>query len=737
MPGEVEALHQDILINATSLFRDPDGFAALQDEVFPELCRDRGCDDVVRIWAVGCSTGEEAYSLAIAFTEYLELAGAAIAFQVFGTDIDGAAIDRARAGFFPRAIAHDMLPERLERFFTEVDGGYRIGGSIREKCLFARHDALADPPFSRIDLVACRNMLSDLTPAAQKTLLSVLHYALREPGYLWLGSADAALGRSRLFVLQDSQHRNPLEAGHAERTGLVAQAARPGPRDRRAPRPAPRDGPDPARPVRARRRGREPGPGDPAVPRRHERLPRARRRQGAGRRAGARWAAGRRGARDRARVSAWSENALTHERLTLQSADGPREIDVVALPMQSGEPGDLLVLFEEQAHRVRADAQLRALALTRDPASGGEELPQLRAELAATRDRLQAVIEEQEIVNRELLSATEEVQSGNQELQSINSELAASKKALQASNEELASVNYELQQRNLDLAESNGDLTNLFASVQMPIVILDRDLRVRRYTPVAERVLELSAGDIGRRIGDVELEVQVPDLEALLLDALRSTRTQECEVRDRSGHSYLLRVRPYRTLPGEVQGVVLVFVDTEALKRNESVLRESESRFERIADSAPVLIWVNDLQGCRFVNRAYEEFAGISGKELSGFEWAQLVHPADREDYVNAYTQAFAQRATFEHKFRFRRADGEYRWMMSIAQPRFLGQGEFIGYVGCTYDITEMQRAQSAWQEIDRRKNEFLATLGHELRNPLAAVKNAAYLLARAKAMRT
>ena len=728
MPGEVEALHQDILINATSLFRDPDGFAALQDEVFPRLCRDRGRDDVVRIWAVGCSTGEEAYSLAIAFTEYLELAGAAIAFQVFGTDIDGAAIDRARAGFFPRAIAQDMSPERLQRFFTEVDGGYRIGRSIREKCLFARHDALADPPFSRIDLVACRNVLSDLARAAQKTLLSVLHYALRDPGYLWLGSTDAALGRSRLFVLQDSQHRihsklvtpsapvwSAAQLGLDRAIGVHLGQRRETDRILLA-RYAPA-GVVVKRDLEIRQfRGDTSAYLAPAVGKaRVDVLARD----------------GLQGAVVRAIERAWSENALTQERLTLQSADGPREIDVVALPMQSGEPGDLLVLFEEQAHRFRADAQLRALALTRDPAS--EELPQLRAELAATRDRLQAVIEEQEIVNEELLSATEEVQSGNQELQSINSELTASKKALQASNEELASVNYELQQRNLDLAESNGDLTNLFASVQMPIVILDRDLRVRRYTPVAERVLELSAGDIGRRIGDVELEVQVPDLEALLLDALRSTRTQECEVQDRSGHSYLLRVRPYRTLPGEVQGVVLVFVDTDALKRNESVLRESESRFERIADSAPVLIWVNDLQRCRFVNRAYQEFAGISGKELSGFEWAQLVHPADREDYVNAYTQAFAQRAAFEHKFRFRRADGEYRWMMSIAQPRFLGQGEFIGYVGCTYDITEMQRAQSAWQEIDRRKNEFLATLGHELRNPLAAVKNAAYLLARAK----
>src|SRR5262249_14398968 len=269
----------------------------------------------------------------------------------------------------------------------------------------------------------------------------------------------------------------------------------------------------------------------------------------------------------------------------------------------AGSDAAYLVLFEEPANRLEARARALAAEATAaaeklPPAgeAGAKETARLRQELEATREYLQSVIEQQEAANEELQSANEEIQSANEELQSINEELETSKEEIQSANEELATVNDELQNRNLELSQSNNDLTNLLGSVNLAIVMLGPDLRIRRFTPPAEKLLNLIHADVGRPLRDLKLGIDVPKLEAMIGEVIETVATRELEVQDRSGRWYSLRVRPYRTTDNKIDGAVLVLVDIDSLKRAEQSLRESEQRFEMLADSAPVLIWVKDLE---------------------------------------------------------------------------------------------------------------------------------------------
>ena len=289
-PAEVDALYQDILISVTSFFRDKESFEALKSKVFPRLLKDRSRHDPVRLWTLGCSTGQEAYSLAMVFAEAAEAAGSSVPLQLFATDLNPAGIEKARAGVYSKDIAQDVSPERLRRFFTEVDGSYRIGKSIRDACVFSRHNVLADPPFSRIDLISCRNLLIYLEPVLQQKIVPTLHYALKPAGCLWLGGSETIGTYRNLFEAEDAKHKIyskkpgsgpghghfPLQHGGALRSPFTPITARP---ERRR-GPAPGGGPRPLGQVRPARRARLRRPGHPAIPRRYRPVPGAVPRQG-------------------------------------------------------------------------------------------------------------------------------------------------------------------------------------------------------------------------------------------------------------------------------------------------------------------------------------------------------------------------------------------------------------------------------------------------------------------------
>jgi two-component system, chemotaxis family, CheB/CheR fusion protein len=751
--AEVDALYRDVLISVTSFFRNPEAYDALKAEIFPRLTEGRGRLDPVRIWALGCATGEEAYSLAMLYSEYCEESGRRVPLQVFATDLNGAGIEKARTGMYAKGIVQDVAPERLRRFFVEVDGHYRIAKPIRDMCVFARQDVLADPPFSRLDVIACRNMLIYLQPPLQQRLIPVLHYALRGEGVLWLGSSETIGAHRDLFELVDPRHKiYKKKGGKRDMDGaLLLPRWRPtASRDERpgeAPARLPVTG-DPHREADRLLLTRFAPPSVVVnddleiVQFRGDTSPFLTPAQGRASlnllkmvREGLLVAV--RGAAHRAlRERLPAKEAA----LRVKDHEGWREVDILVMPLKEG---GLLITFEEPSKHVAAraremDAQARASQKSADKAlasrgsdeTAEREVARLQQELSAMRDYLQAMTEQHQASQEELQAANEEVQSANEELQSINEELETSKEELQSSNEELATVNDELQNRNSELSRLNNDLSNLLAGVQMAVVMVDMDLRIRRFTGLAEKLLRLGAADLGRSIADLKLNMQVPELPSMVAEVIREVVSVEADVQDSTGRWYSLGVRPYRSADNRIEGAVLAFVDVDTHKRAELAIRESEARFELLAGSAPVPIWMSDPQGVRYVNPAFERFVGETEEMIRGTDIGRFLHPDDREGYTGAFTRAVAARSDFHARCRFRRTDNSYRWMQVVGSPRMLADGTFMGYVGSIVDVTEMKEAEEALRELDRGKNEFLAMLAHELRNPLAGIRNATRLLA-------
>jgi two-component system CheB/CheR fusion protein len=790
-PAELDALYQDILISVTSFFRDKESFEALKGKVFSRLLKDRSRHDPVRLWTLGCSTGQEAYSLAIALTEAAEAEGSSASLQLFATDLNPVCIEKARAGVYPKDIAQDISPERLRRFFTEVDGSYRISKSIRNACVFSQHNVLADPPFSRIDLISCRNLLIYLEPVLQQKIMSTLHYALKPAGCLWLGGSETIGTYRNLFEAQDAKHKIyskkpssgpghglfPLLQGGVARTPFAPITARPGDGadlHREADRVLSAKFAPPGVLVSAeldilQYRGETgsylaPSPGKASL----NLLKMLREGLLVAVRA--------------AVLRAGKELAAVREAgLRVKSNGGYREVAIEVIPIKgSGDKeGGFLLLFEDSSHASAAasasgeDAGEVALRALTQPGSPDSDNARLAQELSATREYLQSLIEQQEAANEELQSANEEVQSANEELQSTNEELETSKEEIQSSNEELATVNDELNNRNTELNRLNNDLVNLLGSVQMAIVILGPDLRVRRFTPMAEKLLNLIPTDMGRPLADIKLNLEdVPDLESLLAEVLETVHIKERDVRDKHGNWYSLRVRPYRTLENKIDGVVVMLVDITDRKRAEAAVKSQNVRLHLLWEAAGVLLSTDDpntiLRGLlakigpplgvdTYLNYMVDDtgdalrlasYVGIPEESAPSVERLQFGQHISgtvalhRQSIVATHIQQSDDpKAQLAKSFGLRAfacnpliSDNLLLGTLSFASrtrdqfdPDDLAVLQTIShYVAVAY---ERQRLLNKLRESDRRKNEFLAMLGHELRNPLAPILNAVQML--------
>ncbi len=576
-PDEVDAACQDVLIHVTSFFREPETFAALKKHVLPALLRPgRPSNDPIRIWLPGCSTGEEAYSLAICFAECLEEKEDAPELQIFGTDVSERVVEQARKGVFAPGIEADVSPARLRRFFTRVEGGWQVAKSIRDRCIFARQNVIKDPPFSKMDLVSCRNVLIYFEPPAQKKLIPVFHYALKSGGWLLLGSAESVGAFSELFESVDAKSklfvRRPAERAHGldvtrEMPAAHGSAGEPGGEKEIWSRLDVQKEAD--RVLMARYcppsivvgenfeiiqfRGSvapflEPASGDASL-----NLFRM----------------------TRPAIEIELRAAITRakkigapvrkENVRIGGNGGPRLVNLDVIPLGSPALREhcFVVLFEECPPEPAPAAKAgRGGAKTADA-----RVKQLEDDLAGSREHLQSVIEEHEATNEELRSANEEIQSSNEELQSTNEELETAKEELQSANEELTTVNEELKHTNLDLGEVNSDLGNLLRSVNIPILLLDRELRIRRFTPGAEKVFRLVAGDAGRMITELRLDFGLPGLEKMLGEVRDRLDTREAEVRGTDGHWWRLQVRPYESVGNQITGVILILFDIDAAKR--------------------------------------------------------------------------------------------------------------------------------------------------------------------------
>jgi len=659
-PDEVEALFRDLLIGVTSFFRDPDAFAVLQEQVIPQLFAGKQAGDLVRTWVPGCSTGEEAYSIAILLQEQLEALKQGFKLQIFATDIDSRAIELARAGVYPVSITADVSPERLARFFVQEEGdtSFRIHKSTRDMLIFSLQDVIQDPPFSRLDLVSCRNVLIYMGAELQKKLIPLFHYALNPGGYLFLGSSETAGEFTDLFSTVDRKAKlyKRKENVHATYRAPVGQFPPPLAGDEAAAHPsgrAPGQHKLPLRELTERallqefapvgalidehgnilylhgRTGRylEPAPGEAGM----NILKMA--REGLRRDLAAalhkavphRETARHRGLRVK------TNGAFTTVNLTVRPVSDPLDA--------AGTPGLFLVILED-APDVTQEQPEKAAHAGDTGTDTDARVVALKQELRAKEESLQTTNEELETSNEELKSSNEEMQSVNEEMQSTNEELETSKEELQSVNEELATVNAELQTKVADLSRANNDMINLLSGTGIGTIFVDLALRIQRFTPTVTQIVNLIPTDVGRPLAHIVSNLEgydrlIPDVQGVL----DSLVPREVEVQIKTGAWFLLRIRPYRTLENVIEGVVITFTDVTEQRQARAALRESaaERRLAVVVRDAYDAITVQDLEGRILAwNPGAERLYGWTEAEALAMNVRDLIPEDQREKAMAA-----------------------------------------------------------------------------------------------------
>ncbi len=623
-PLEVHALFRDLLIGVTSFFRDPDAFKAVERHAVQTLVAEKPPGSAIRVWAPGCSTGEEAYSLGILVEEALQSLKKSHEVQLFATDIDSQAIATARTGVYPAGIAADLTPQRLARHFTKEPGGgaYRIHKGIRDILVFSEQDVIRDPPFSKLDLISCRNLLIYMGAELQKKLLPLFHYALNPGGFLFLGTSETVGDHNDLFATVDSKwklYRRKDEVRSTQRGGIARYVppfeARPGvvsPTGKMRARPekmpirelAERALLEYAAPVGGLvdeqgnvlylhgRTGRylEPEPGEAGV----------------------------------ANILKMAREGLRHELTTaLHKAVSQKEVvhapglrvktngdfaivnltvrPILASPARTTDPALYLVVFAE-AHSF--DSEHAGTPVFRHEVGDGgseidfeERIAALKQELNAKEEYLETTNEELKTSNEELRSSNEEMQSVNEELQSTNEELETSKEELQSVNEELATVNAELQNKVVDLSRANNDMNNLLAGTGIGTIFVDKELHILRFTPAATEIINLIQSDVGRPVGHIVSNLVGYDRLAADAQTVLDTLTpQELEVQTTDGRWYKLRMLPYRTLSNVIEGVVVTFADISEMKRVRETLWLEKERMRVALHAVPVVLFNQDRE---------------------------------------------------------------------------------------------------------------------------------------------
>jgi len=630
-PEELDELYRDLLIHVTGFFREPEAFLALRKHVYPKLFEGRKPDNPIRVWVAGCSTGEEVYSIAITLLEYMwvhsrNISQAATAIQIFATDISDTALDRARTGLYTEAAVSEISADRLKRFFVRLDGGFQVNKSIRDMCIFAKQNLVKDPPFSNLDLVSCGNLLIYLGPVLQRRVIPTLHYALKPGGYLMPGAAENLGGFGEHFGLVDKKDKIYQKRKTSARlTTYFANAdylpikAADGKMSRELPAaftverevehllvnrfvPASIVVNDQLEIVQFHGRTGaylEPPAGQPSF----SLAKMAREGLLVDLRA--------------ALNTAKKTNATVRkEGVQIQSETGMREVGLEVVPLRgpSAQERFYVVVFQDE---VRKEAVLQ------DKSKGGRtpkvarstarDTELLKRQMNQLREQLRSLIEEHETTTEEFKSAHEEVLSANEELQSTNEELETAKEELQSTNEELTTLNEEMQNRNVELGSANNDLLNLLGHVDIPVVMVSNDLRIRRFTPPAQKLLNLLPGDIGRRLGEIRPNLDVEDLESLAHEAIRRAAPQERQVRTKEGGWQVLHVRPYKTWDNRIEGAVISLQDVDALKRT---LDQTREYADTIVESArePILVLDSRLQVAA-ANPAFYRTFDVSRKE--------------------------------------------------------------------------------------------------------------------------
>jgi two-component system, chemotaxis family, CheB/CheR fusion protein len=624
---EVTKLYRDLLISVTSFFRNPASFYALKRILEQRLVAADGLE-TFRVWVPGCATGEEVYSLAITIHELLQDMQLQIPVQLFGTDISEVALARARAAVYSEIVSHDVPPEKLRRYFVKRDGSYQIIKDIREACVFARQDVTKDPPFSQMDLVSCRNVLIYLSTALQQRVLPIFHYSMKPTGLLMLGTAESVAAVPDLFTVVDKQHKlfarkeAPLRltldlrsrgpAAGIPATSPVAASHSASDVQRRVDRLIQsRYAPDAVvvdsdlKIIQFRGRTKlylDPSPGEATL----HILRMARESLVQPLRRGLQMAK--------------EQNVTVRETGVAIDENDKRfvvNIEIAPVPPYSSDDRYFVVVFTQPS--VSAPPVPSAPAPSPDAEEPDNEVRRLERELAELREYTRNLAEDHEAHSEELRAANEEIRSGNEELQSTNEELGTAKEELQSANEELTTVNEELQTRNNELTAINSDFKNLLTAVNIPIVMVDGNLRVRRFTAAAEKLMELTSADIGRPVRHLRGQIQIPDLEAATRFVIESLNVWQRELQDENGRWLSVSIRPYRTIDDRIDGAVITLVDISPLKQSILLAEKARDYAEAMIDTVrqPLVVLDTDMRVQR-VTGAFCETFQVSREETVG-----------------------------------------------------------------------------------------------------------------------
>jgi two-component system, chemotaxis family, CheB/CheR fusion protein len=717
-PEEASAVYEDLLIHVTEFFRDRPVLDRLVDDVLPELLRNKSPAAAVRIWVPGCSTGEEVYSLAMLLIELCGEHGRPL--QLFGSDLSERAIEAARQGHYPDKIAKQVGAERLARFFHPEGGGYQINRDVRERCVFVRHDLVTDPPFSKLDLVSCRNVLIYLGAALQQRVIPIFHYALNQPGYLLLGPAETISGFEAQFHSIDADARIYARKPGPRTSLTFPIASQLGRLPTRRPADAVRSALDVQREVDhvllaryapacvliddnldvVQFRGRtgsylEAPPGQPQL-----------------------------NVLKMAREGLASELPLIIQRARQHDApvrqdnlvvrDHGQErrfhLEVVPLRRASSAKRHFLVVFEAVASKpIPAARHAPGKLRQRDR----RELERVRQELDATKEYLNSAVAQHLATSEELGITNVELQSTNEELQSTNEELQTAKEELQSTNEELETVNEELQRGNRDLRDANDDLVNVLASVDIAIIIVDTLRGVRRFTPKARAVMKLIPGDVGRPIADLQPSVELAGLDGKIAEVVETLAVHESEVHHADGTTYRMQIRPYRTTDHKISGAVIAFVDITAL-------RAARDYAAAIVGTVPTpLVVIDERLLVRSANPAFLAMFDIAASELAGRallevgEW-RLPTLRARLDGVAVTGSGFED---LELEVRC----GAVERVLRLGARTLPAAGGRLILVAIE-DMTEHRRLDQVRAAARRERESFLDAVSHELRTPLSAI---------------
>jgi two-component system, chemotaxis family, CheB/CheR fusion protein len=701
--GEIQQLYQDLLINVTSFFRDEELSDYLKKTLLPRIAASKSPSQPIRVWVPACSTGQEAYSIAMLLMEVLGEKAMSTTVQLFATDLSEQAINKARLGIYSREEVASVTPKRLQQFFTKIDGTYRIMKSIRDICVFATHNALKDPPFSRVDLISCSNLLIYLEPILQKRLISTFHYSLNNTGFLVLSKSETVGNASQYFAQVDKKFKVYAKKKEASAKAIFEMTYRRATEEKKEQGnlPALRLKPDendldkavdnlllkkytPACVVVNQDldilqfRGStglflEPSPGKASL----NLLKMARsalsfelrtivhKSTKTGEQAEKSW------------VDSSSENAT--KKITIESIPIQPELDAIEKYF--------LVIFREE--------EIPGSEIVYASHSKDARVKQLETELAALREDMRNVAEAQETANEELQSVNEEILSSNEELQSINEELETSKEELESSNEELLTVNQELQMRNEQLVEIQEYSEAVFTTIREALLIMDKNLRVKSANHVFYKLFGLSEEETEHKliyeIGGGQWNI--PRLKELLEDVIpRNSEVQDFEMAHHFvnvGERVLLlnAKRLVRKLHSE-HLILLAFEDITEFRRSERIVAEQAEWFRNTAENSPMMVWVAGInKKNEFVNKAWLEYRETTLEEAVTKNWLEEdIHPEDRKQCKKMFEESFTKQTPFSIEYRMLH-DGEYKKILSKGNPRFDHNGKFTGFIGSCVEI--------------------------------------------------